>query len=127
MSGVEKLTQEFEEIVMELQKSQREMRKLMDGREIYVQQESENLLVKNELDLVEKDGKVFKLNGPMLEKVELSEAKTNVNKRLELINKEMENIEKALRASDSRQQELKQKAMKIQEALQKIKAGQPAA
>ncbi len=61
----------------------------MDGREIYVQQESENLLVKNELDLVEKDGKVFKLNGPMLERVDLSEAKSNVNKRLELMAKEM--------------------------------------
>lgn len=42
-----------------------------------------------ELDLLEDDAPVFKLIGPVLMKQDLEEAKQNVAKRLELIEREM--------------------------------------
>ena len=42
-----------------------------------------------ELDLLEDDAKTFKLIGPALIKIDLKEAKDNVNNRVKYINEEM--------------------------------------
>lgn len=47
------------------------------------------LCIFQELDLLEVDAPVFKLIGPVLMKQDLEEAKQNVGKRLELIEREM--------------------------------------
>lgn len=46
-------------------------------------------MVKQELDLVHDETKVYKMVGPVLLKQDLEEAKTNVNKRIEFINHEL--------------------------------------
>lgn len=46
-------------------------------------------MVKQELDLVHDETKVYKMVGPVLLKQDLEEAKTNVKKRIEFINHEL--------------------------------------
>ena len=46
-------------------------------------------MVKSEFNFVEESDTVYKLIGPILVKQEISEAKLNIDKRLEFINKEM--------------------------------------
>lgn len=46
-------------------------------------------MVKNEFNFIEESDTVYKLIGPVLIKTEISEAKINIDKRLEFINKEM--------------------------------------
>ena len=50
-------------------------------------------MLEQELDMLEEGTSVFKLVGPVLMSIELSEAKENVQKRLEFIEKELEKIE----------------------------------
>lgn len=46
-------------------------------------------MVNNELNFLEESDVVYKLTGPILVKQEQTEAKHNIEKRLEFINKEM--------------------------------------
>ncbi len=46
-------------------------------------------MVRTEFNFVDENDKVFKLIGPILVKQEVNEAKLNIEKRLEFINKEM--------------------------------------
>ena len=57
-----------------------------------------NILYKimQELDLLNEDSKVYKLVGPTLMSVELEEAKENISKRLQFIEAEVTNVEKAI-------------------------------
>ena len=68
---------------------QDEVQVLATQRQTYAQQANENDMVKKELDLLDDEAKVYKLVGPVLLKQDVDEAKTNVNKRLELINTEL--------------------------------------
>ena len=87
---------------------QGEMAKLAGSRQQFIQQVNENGMVKQvrvvarlyqsslaqspipqELDLLDADGNVFKLIGPVLVKQDLEDAKSNVEKRLEFIKKEL--------------------------------------
>ena len=54
------------------------------------------LITIQELDLLDETTSVFKLVGPVLMKVELLEAKENVSKRLEFIEKEIEKLDNAI-------------------------------
>ncbi|KAF1315740.1 Prefoldin subunit 6, partial [Globisporangium splendens] len=71
---------------------QEEVQVLANQRQTYAQQANENTMVKKELDLLGDDAKVYKLIGPALLKQDVSEAKANVNKRLEFINNELEKV-----------------------------------
>ncbi|CAM9274848.1 unnamed protein product, partial [Hapterophycus canaliculatus] len=72
-----------------------ELQALAASRSQFYQQANENGMVKQELDLLEDDAPVFKLIGPVLMKQDLEEAKQNVAKRLELIQREMAKVSKA--------------------------------
>ncbi|CAM9421644.1 unnamed protein product, partial [Ectocarpus fasciculatus] len=72
-----------------LQGVQSELQALAASRSQFYQQANENGMVKQELDLLEDEAPVFKLVGPVLIKQDLEEAKQNVAKRLELIEREM--------------------------------------
>lgn len=68
---------------------------LATQRQQYAQQANENNMVKQELDLLGDDAKVYKLIGPVLLKQDVVESKSNVNKRLEFINNELYGPESA--------------------------------
>lgn len=51
-------------------------------------------MVLAEFNLMDPDGSVYKLVGPILAKQDLNEAKGNVEKRIEFIGKEIERMDK---------------------------------
>lgn len=58
-------------------------RRQLDG------QLNENIMVKEELELLKEENDVFKLIGPVLVKQDLYEAKQNVDKRIDYIKAEL--------------------------------------
>ncbi|RHY95105.1 hypothetical protein DYB37_011252 [Aphanomyces astaci] len=98
---------------------QEEVTVLANQRQLYAQQQNENSMVKQELDLLADGSKVFKLIGPVLLKQDTSEAKTNVSKRLEFIQKEMEKVEKKLAAKEEEAVKIRQNIAAIQTQMQK--------
>ncbi|EQC34094.1 hypothetical protein SDRG_08303 [Saprolegnia diclina VS20] len=98
---------------------QEEVTVLANQRQLYAQQQNENSMVKQELDLLADNAKVFKLVGPVLLKQDTSEAKSNVAKRLEFIQNEMEKVEKKLQAKEDEAVKIRQNIAAIQMQMQK--------
>ncbi|ETW09853.1 hypothetical protein H310_00308 [Aphanomyces invadans] len=98
---------------------QEEVSVLANQRQLFAQQQNENSMVKQELDLLADGAKVFKLVGPVLLKQDTAEAKSNVTKRLEFIQKEMEKVEKKLAAKEEEAVKIRQNIASIQMQMQK--------
>eukprot|EP00904_Undaria_pinnatifida_P003164 jgi/Undpi1/12849/HiC_scaffold_7.g02516.m1 len=97
-----------------LQGVQNELQTLAESRNQFYQQANENGMVKQELDLLEDSAPVFKLVGPVLMKQDLEEAKQNVAKRLELIEREMTKVGKAIEEKQKTEAEIGDEIMRIQ-------------
>uniref|UniRef100_A0A7S2Y415 Prefoldin subunit 6 n=1 Tax=Fibrocapsa japonica TaxID=94617 RepID=A0A7S2Y415_9STRA len=95
-----------------------EIQELMEKRQKTYQQANENGMVKQELDLLDSTTPVYKMIGPVLMKQDLDEARDNVAKRLDLIQREMKRIEGTLEGKQKQQAELGEKIMKMQQAMQ---------
>jgi prefoldin beta subunit len=92
---------------------------LASQRQQYAQQQNENNMVKQELDLLDESAKVYKLVGPVLLKQDTTEAKSNVSKRLEFIQKELEKAEKKLQGKEEEAVKIRQNIASIQMQMQK--------
>ena len=68
-----------------LREYQEEIQKMSSDRQILMQQQSENEMVKQELALLDNNAQVYKLVGPVLMKNETEDAKQTVDQRLEMI------------------------------------------
>ena len=79
-----------------------------------------NLKVKEELDLAPEDGKIFKLIGPALVPQELSEARSNVEKRIDYIAGELKRKEDLMADLDKKQDEAREKMQEVQVQMQKL-------
>ena len=88
-SQVASVQKQIETEVQEIQKLQRELAKLYDGRRKYHEKKAENEAVLREFGFLDAGSAVYKLVGPVLAKQDISEAKQTVEKRLAYINKEM--------------------------------------
>ena len=86
------------------------------------QQLSESKLVKLELDQLDAEAVVYKLIGPVLVRQDLVEARANVDKRLEYIQKEADRIEGNLRGLEGKQRTQQEEIAKVQQRLQKVQA-----
>ncbi|KAF0972407.1 hypothetical protein FDP41_009310 [Naegleria fowleri] len=78
-------------------------------------QKNENENVKLEFDIVDESSgvEVYKLIGPVLVKQDFSEAKSNVDKRLEFIKKEVENTDKKIEELLQKKQTLEKSMVDI--------------
>jgi prefoldin beta subunit len=85
---------------------------------------NENEMVKKELELLEDDSAVFKLQGPVLVKQELADARQNVASRLKYLTSELERIEKEIKGKHD---EMDACQKKLQELSETLKAMQDAA
>lgn len=103
--------EKFRAIQKDLQKCVSSKSKL-DGQVI------ENQNVKEELAILEGDGVVYKLVGPVLVKQDLEEAKQTVDKRLEYITKEVERYEGKIKDLEKQQDTLAEKLAKFQQEYQ---------
>lgn len=79
------------EVIRKIQKGScyPEVGKIESMRQDFLLKKNENELVKQELDMMTEDAKVFKLIGPALVPQTLPDAQSNVNKRLEFIDHEL--------------------------------------
>ena len=69
---------------------------------------------------MEDDAKVYKLTGPVLIKQDLSEARGNVEKRLDYIGAENERLEKASAELEKKQRDKQQGIIELQQKMMQL-------
>merc|ERR1712122_170969 len=111
---------QLQEKVEKLQQKQKVQQKTLVQRQTLDSQLNENKLVKEEIDRLEDDARVFKLIGPALVKQETTEAKQNVEKRIEYISGELKRHDATLADLDKKQDELKEELGSLQAQMQKL-------
>ena len=84
----------LEQDVAEIKKVEAEYTKVFQAKQSLVEKKSENEMVLAEFNLMGADAAVYKLVGPVLAKQDVAESKTNVEKRIEYITKEIERMDK---------------------------------
>ena len=135
MNVVEMLQKQFNEAATSLQTVQRDYSKVLQDRQTLDSQLNENrqvtflswcsisdtlMQVKEELDLAGDGTKVFKLIGPALINQDLTEAKGNVEKRIEYISGELKRKDDLLATMDKKQDEAREKMQEVQIQMQKL-------
>ena len=111
---------QMQEKVEKLQGLQKTQQKTLVARQTLDSQLSENKLVKDELDRLEEDAKVFKLIGPALIRQDNADAKQNVNKRIDYISGELKRQDDTLADLDKKQDALREELQTIQTQMQKL-------
>ncbi len=85
----QRLNTELNSHLVALQEISKKLQALMPKRATLMSQQSENDMVRREFDLLKDDAKIFKLNGPVLVKQDVSDAKVTVINRLKFFQSEM--------------------------------------
>jgi len=111
---------QLQEGVEKLQSFQNQQQKTLSARQMLDSQLNENKLVKEEMDKVKSDTKVFKLIGPALVRQEVSEAKQNVDKRIEYITGELKRQDDMLADLEKQQDAEREKLQNLQTQMQKL-------
>ena len=70
-----------------------EFKKVVMNKGTMTEKKTENEMVMQEFKLLDEDAAVYKLVGPVLAKQDLAECKSNVQKRIEFIDKEIARLE----------------------------------
>ncbi|GAA5982295.1 hypothetical protein JCM11641_001996 [Rhodosporidiobolus odoratus] len=100
------------------QKLQNDYAKAVENRQRLDAQKTENEGVKKELASLAPENKVYKLVGPVLLKQEQSDAKHNVDKRLEWITGEIKRVETQLKDLESKLEAKKLELVHLQTQFQ---------
>ncbi|GAB2278289.1 Prefoldin subunit 6 [Dionaea muscipula] len=120
---IKELQHDLENKANDLRKLQKDIAKNHEVRKKYTVQLGENELVLKELELLKKDGNVYKLIGPVLVKQDLAEANANVRKRIEYISAELKRLEATLQDMEEKQNSKKEGLLKVQQRIQSLQAG----
>ena len=94
--------------------------KIREGLQSYEHKKNENVMVKNELELLEEGDVVYKLIGPILIQQDTSDSKIQVEHRLELINKEISKLDRAYKDNEIKIDNKRKKMQDIQAKLIQI-------
>merc|ERR1711860_126139 len=97
---------------------QKDLQKHISQRQRLEGQLTENTMVKDELDKLEKDGTVYKMIGPVLVKQNLEESKQNVQKRIDYITDLVKRHEEAIKDLEKKQETCKESLTKLQHQYQ---------
>ena len=114
------LYKEYEYLIKENQSIEKEQSKIRVSINDFENKKKENNIVKAELDLLDDEDVVYKLIGPILVQQETSDAKIQVNSRIEMINKEMHKLEKNYQTNSKNMETNRQKIADIQAKLIQI-------
>jgi prefoldin beta subunit len=102
---------------------QTDMSKLQTDLQTILTQQSENEMVKQELDLLDSSSaNVYKLVGPILLRNDLEDAQQTVAKRLEFISGERQKLEKAIEDKEKKANETAAKVQDLQALMQRATA-----
>ncbi len=85
-------------------------------------QKSENESVKKEFDVLEAEGAIWKLTGPLLVRQERADANANVEKRIEFINSEMIRVEEVIKKYEADFEERRKQLVEVQSQIQSQQA-----
>ena len=108
------LYRQYEFILKENECIEKEQSKIRVAISNYENKKAENNIVKNELTLLDDSDIVYKLIGPILVQQETSDAKIQVDSRIEMINKEIHKLEKNYQNNFKKIDENKKKIADIQ-------------
>ena len=111
------LYKQYEFLVKENECIEKEQSKIRVGLSNYENKKTENNIVKKELALLDDEDAVYKLIGPVLVQLETSDAKIQVDSRIEMINKEILKLEKTYQANVKKIEANRQKIGDIQARL----------
>jgi len=92
---------------------------VFSAKQSLVEKKSENEMVLQEFNLMSADASVYKLVGPVLAKQDVNESKTNVEKRIEYITKEIERMDKLEADFQNKVEEKKNNIMKLQDDMRR--------
>ncbi|EEZ99517.1 prefoldin subunit 6 [Tribolium castaneum] len=98
--------------------TQKELQKAISTRQQLDSQLNENMIVKDELEILPKDAKVYKSVGPVLIKTELVEARQNVGKRMDYIKKEISRVDDLITSIEKKQDVHREALQKLQHQFQ---------
>ena len=113
------IQRKLEADVIEIKKIEAEYAKVYSAKQSLVEKKSENEMVLAEFNLMSPDAAVYKLVGPVLAKQDVQESKTNVEKRIEYITKEIERMDKLETDFQSKVEERRNNIQKLQEDMRK--------
>merc|ERR1712110_961704 len=112
------LTEALERATDEYRAAQKELEQLMISQQQFLTQKHENDMVLKELQLLGDDSQVFKLVGPALVKKDTQESISNVQTRLDLINRELDRVKTRQADVEKKARESKEKVVQLQQTLQ---------
>ena len=115
-----KIQEQLQKELENFQNIQKDIQKLVSGRQQLDAQYNENKIVKDELDVLENGANVFKLTGPILVKQDLEEAKLNVQKRIDYIQGELKRHETSIKDLQTKQESHRDSLGKLQQQYQTI-------
>ena len=113
------IQRKLETDVTEIKKIEAEYTKVYSAKQSLVEKKSENEMVLAEFNLMSADASVYKLVGPVLAKQDVAESKTNVEKRIEYITKEIERMDKLEQDFQSKVEERRANIQKLQEDMRR--------
>ena len=113
------IQRKLETDVTEIKKIEAEYTKVYAAKQSLVEKKSENEMVLAEFNLMSADAAVYKLVGPVLAKQDVAESKTNVEKRIEYITKEIERMDKLEQDFQSKVEERRANIQKLQEDMRR--------
>ena len=105
---------QYEFLIKENECIEKEQSKIRVAISNYENKKTENTMVKNELTLLDDEDIVYKLIGPILVQQEISDAKIQVDSRIEMINKEIHKLEKNYQTNAKKIEGNRQKIADIQ-------------
>ncbi|KYQ93738.1 prefoldin beta-like domain containing protein [Tieghemostelium lacteum] len=105
----------------QFQATENELQTIGSNRAKLLTQLNENQLVQKEFELLDKEAKIYKLIGPVLFKQTREEADANISGRLDIINKNLKQIE--INFKDTEKKGIDQRT-KIFEIQNKIRSAQ---
>ena len=108
------LYKQYEFILKENECIEKEQSKIRVAISNYENKKTENNIVKKELALLDDEDVVYKLIGPILVQQEISDAKIQVDSRIEMINKEIHKLEKNYQTNTKKIDDNKKKIADIQ-------------
>ena len=111
---------QYEFILKENECIEKEQSKIRVALNNYENKKTENSIVKKELSLLDDEDIVYKLIGPILVQQETSDAKIQVDSRIEMINKEILKLEKNYQANVKKIDDNKKKIADLQAKLIQI-------
>ena len=105
---------QYEFILKENECIEKEQSKIRVALNNYENKKNENTIVKKELALLDDEDVVYKLIGPILVQQETSDAKIQVDSRIDMINKEIHKLEKNYQTNTKKIDDNKKKIADIQ-------------